>query len=209
MPTEITLLPNHKHVENRTGGAELSCVRCGNPRKNPRCSKCNTCLAEYKRNWRKLNPERHKQTYRAWVEKNKDKIKIYSRTNYLRHKERFIKYAKQWAKNNPSKRSRYMIFQNARRRSRVKANGGAGFSAKQWKTLKERFGGICAYCQKSPIESVDHFIPISKGGQDDYRNIVPSCKLCNSTKRQNDPDKWIKMKYGSQRLKTITDKMFK
>lgn len=46
-------------------------------------------------------------------------------------------------------------------------------------------GGRCAYCGKelNPfIFSVDHLIPLSKGGPDETENMMPACKSCNSSK---------------------------
>ena len=34
--------------------------------------------------------------------------------------------------------------------------------------------------------SIDHFIPISKGGTSDLENLVPACRTCNLTKRDFD-----------------------
>jgi excisionase family DNA binding protein len=48
-------------------------------------------------------------------------------------------------------------------------------------------GGICYYCEKPmhPIRdfTVDHRMPVSKGGTDDRDNLVAACWPCNSEKR--------------------------
>ena len=46
--------------------------------------------------------------------------------------------------------------------------------------------GICFYChQKFPARelTMDHIVPISKGGQSTKNNVVPCCKTCNSEKK--------------------------
>jgi 5-methylcytosine-specific restriction endonuclease McrA len=53
-----------------------------------------------------------------------------------------------------------------------------------------RDGYCCLYCGKDGLVSqdnwhhtcIDHFIPISKGGQDTYDNAVTSCHYCNAIK---------------------------
>lgn len=41
----------------------------------------------------------------------------------------------------------------------------------------------CAYCgQKSSRLTVDHIIPRSRGGSNDFENCVASCKCCNNRK---------------------------
>lgn len=187
----------------RVDHSRLACTRCGKPRDRS-ASKCKACQTELRREHRHKNPERTRLVARAWLEKNPEKRRKYARQNYERHKERFIKSAKEWAKNNPEKRSRIMAFQNAKRRSRKLANGGAGFSADHWKELLRRCDGVCVYCRKNPSNSVDHFVPLKLGGQDDYRNIVPACMKCNSTKRENEPRSWVIQNYGEERLNQVT-----
>ncbi len=46
--------------------------------------------------------------------------------------------------------------------------------------------GICYHCEKKfpkEILTMDHLIPISRGGRSTKKNIVVSCKPCNSLKK--------------------------
>ena len=46
--------------------------------------------------------------------------------------------------------------------------------------------GICAHCGRAATGmdmTIDHFIPKSKGGTYDDRNLVPLCKRCNGERR--------------------------
>ncbi|MDP7417862.1 MAG: HNH endonuclease [Desulfobacterales bacterium] len=53
--------------------------------------------------------------------------------------------------------------------------------------------GLCHYCQKaySPAElTMDHIVPISRGGRSTKGNVVPSCKACNNKKKYLLPMEW-------------------
>jgi 5-methylcytosine-specific restriction endonuclease McrA len=43
-------------------------------------------------------------------------------------------------------------------------------------------GRACAYCQ-GPAETVDHVIPLVRGGTNHEGNLVPACRSCNSRKQ--------------------------
>lgn len=73
----------------------------------------------------------------------------------------------------------------------------------------ERCDGLCAYCRRAPCGSIDHFIPLALGGQDDFTNIIPSCGRCNSTKRENEPLAWVRNRLGESRLAFIQAVMFR
>jgi 5-methylcytosine-specific restriction protein A len=52
-----------------------------------------------------------------------------------------------------------------------------------WKNQQAK--GICHHCGERfhPSElTMDHLIPIARGGKSDKKNCVPSCKSCNSKK---------------------------
>lgn len=53
--------------------------------------------------------------------------------------------------------------------------------------------GICHYCGTSiaPGElTMDHLVPLSRGGKASRNNVVPACKDCNSRKKYLLPIEW-------------------
>ena len=50
--------------------------------------------------------------------------------------------------------------------------------------------GICHYCQGrfSPRDlTMDHLVPLARGGQSVKNNLVPACKSCNTQKKLATP----------------------
>ena len=50
--------------------------------------------------------------------------------------------------------------------------------------------GICYYCKKKfPPEdlTMDHIVPLSRGGKSTKGNVVPCCKECNNKKKYLTP----------------------
>lgn len=55
---------------------------------------------------------------------------------------------------------------------------------------KKKADGICHYCGKKfpPDElTMDHLIPLAKGGKSIKANLVPACKDCNNSKKNKLP----------------------
>jgi len=53
--------------------------------------------------------------------------------------------------------------------------------------------GICYYCNRKVDRNeltMDHVVPISRGGKSKKGNIVPACKDCNNKKKQLLPVEW-------------------
>lgn len=50
--------------------------------------------------------------------------------------------------------------------------------------------GVCHYCQKkfAPKDlTMDHVVPLARGGSSTQGNIVPACKDCNRDKKLHTP----------------------
>ena len=53
--------------------------------------------------------------------------------------------------------------------------------------------GICHYCGKAvpPKElTLDHIVPVARGGKSTKGNCVPACKECNNQKKNLLPIEW-------------------
>jgi len=53
--------------------------------------------------------------------------------------------------------------------------------------------GVCYYCNKEVGRAnltMDHIVPLSRGGKSRKGNIVPACKECNNRKKYLLPIEW-------------------
>jgi 5-methylcytosine-specific restriction endonuclease McrA len=60
-----------------------------------------------------------------------------------------------------------------------------------WKRRCAR--GVCYYCGQptAPRElTMDHIVPLARGGKSTKGNLVPACKTCNTQKKQLLPMEW-------------------
>ncbi len=60
-----------------------------------------------------------------------------------------------------------------------------------WK--RRRSSGTCHYCGlkfKVAELTMDHLIPLARGGKSVHANVVPACKECNNKKKYLLPMEW-------------------
>lgn len=120
--------------------------------------------------WAKDNREQHNANTQKWASANREK----------QHKAE-----KTWRLANPGK-------SNAKYHKRRALMGGGGtYRDCSWEALKAACDYRCLKCgQQEPAISltVDHIIPIVKGGRNTIDNLQPLCKICNSSKGKKDTD---------------------
>lgn len=145
---------------------------------------------EYSKRYRVEKPEKHK----AW-QKKYDSSKSRKAQKELYRKENRNKinlYKSEWDKSNPEKLAEYYkrynkthqprIIRNTKQRARLKRENGGSFSWKEWVDLCEKYGNKCLWCGEKKELTVDHVIPLVKGGRNEIKNIQPLCRGCNSRK---------------------------
>ncbi len=152
-----------------------------------------------------MTPEERRAREMRWIEANRDKKRAaYQRFDQshkeLRREQRARRYYRDpqrsldswnaWAKANPEK---LRLIHN-RRRARLLDQRSPGVTVEQWAVVCAAFqdsagGTKCAYCD-APATTIDHVVPISRGGLDAYGNVVPACRPCNSSKRDRLLSEW-------------------
>lgn len=125
---------------------------------------------------------RSKRNYAARREKRLKR----SREWYENNREQRLLKSREWAKNNPEKQKHRVMTYRARR---LGARGHS--SAAQMEARISLYGGLCAYCL-GPASTIDHVIPLSRGGTNWPANLRPACKSCNSKKHIKKINEWKK-----------------
>ena len=75
------------------------------------------------------------------------------------------------------------------RRERSKARD---LRASQW-WKRQCAKAVCHYCERQTPAgelTMDHIVPLSRGGRTTKGNVVPACKSCNNRKKQLLPMEW-------------------
>ncbi len=70
---------------------------------------------------------------------------------------------------------------NLQRHYKKKGNGG-WHTQEEWNELCKKWNNGCACCKRKIKLTIDHIIPVSKGGNNSIENIQPLCQSCNSKK---------------------------
>ena len=136
---------------------------------------CRICHSEKGKSWNRKNRERTRKNYERWASENKERLREY-RKEY--RKEYGKDAVRDWRRRHPEKVSQY----NNNRRAQKKRSKGV-VAASEWKALVDKYDHLCLCCKKDHVVlTMDHIIPLSKGGLHLIDNIQPLCKSCNSRK---------------------------
>lgn len=160
------------------------------------------CMPCYQKQWRKDNPEYGKQYYQTdkaraqqqrYRDTHKEQIAEKSRKYRQANKELMAKRYSKWQSENPEiVRASYH-----RRRARI-LNADGSHTAKDIMALKDLYGERCMNpdCGKPITESnkitIDHIVPLIKGGSNNIDNLQFLCLSCNSSKYTKTKDYRLK-----------------
>ena len=155
---------------------QAMCKSCDKERNRQQYKDNRESKVEQNKRWRDANPGYSAKNNKQWDEANPGK-----------NAERGRKYYKE---NIDEQRAKGR--EKFQRRAALKAALPATLTSYQWEHTLKHFNNCCAYCgEKLTNAHQDHFIPLSKGGEYTKRNIVPSCKKCNSSKSNKPPLAWL------------------
>ncbi len=137
--------------------------------------------------WYQANKVRKNDTSKAWREANKEKNLQYNRDWNEANKERKRVTSKAWHKANPDKARAA----EHRRRARLLSAGGT-FSDQDIKSLAQS-QPVCNGC---PVNfgdvphTIDHIVPLARGGSNWPSNLQLLCQPCNDSKGAKTMEEW-------------------
>lgn len=144
---------------------------------------CKECRRQYNKENKEAIAEHKKQ----YCEKNKEAIAEKKKQYYEANKEVIAEKKKQYHKKNPHVALNGQI----KRRKRI---GNEEITKEEWFEVMNKYEWKCLYCGCDLTKynrSMDHIIPISKGGRNIKENIAPACKHCNSSKKDKYLHEWL------------------
>lgn len=159
-------------------------------------SQCKVCYNAKRRPTRKKhrleNLDKILEKARAYFLENKERI-------YKKNKERNSSKREEIARKQREYRAQYpdraqaankksrerhheaRLLNNRIRKNRQRAAEGS-FTKQEWTELCMKYNNECVCCGEQKPLTVDHVIPLSKGGTNYISNIQPLCGSCNSKK---------------------------
>jgi len=115
------------------------------------------------KSWLSNNREKRKEIAQKWKDENREKVRSAGRDEYRKYKDRFYAH-------------RHI------RIARLKIAQGE-FTAIELQELRAKQNSICALCGlQMDKESIDHIVPLSKGGTNFISNIQLAHLTCNKRK---------------------------
>jgi 5-methylcytosine-specific restriction endonuclease McrA len=143
------------------------------------CVECQAvqCLAHSRRSDSKAKRAAYKRTQKARM-----LAKRYKQSDKGKASDRRFQLSQRY-------RDQQRIYQHKRRATRRAAQH-VKYSMEEQKRRFAEFDNACAYCESTNDVTIDHFIPLVRGGCDCLSNIVPACRRCNCSKNRALPGEW-------------------
>ena len=142
--------------------------------------------------YRQNNTEKLKERHDEWYKKNREYRLSQKKQYRSEHREELNEKVKDWYKKNPHKYSEY----SGRRRARLTAADRRKISSKDWDSVLFHYRNCCAYCGSNKDLTMDHVVPLYRGGRHSIGNLVPACMSCNISKGTKLIVEWRKTQWA-------------
>lgn len=143
---------------------------------------CRSCTAAYSAQHYQANAETRAEQVRRWREVNAEAFRATQRDYYQQRKGEYARRREMWKRNNPDRMQEY------HRRRRARIAGGAVDEI----DLGALWNGECGICggaldpglaHPDPMsKSVDHIVPLARGGAHTQQNLQWAHLICNMRK---------------------------
>jgi 5-methylcytosine-specific restriction endonuclease McrA len=144
-------------------------------RKDGKYPYCKICVKSIAKSHYQNNREKILLKAAVFRNNNRQYLRQKYASYYLRNKETQKDAIKDWQKRNKHKLQEYAT----KRRSSLQAKV---FRVSE-KELQRLLSLPCCYCQTSSSDTIEHIIPLARGGSHGIGNLAGACRSCNSSKK--------------------------
>lgn len=135
---------------------------------------------------------KRKEAQKAWKLKNPEHAKECAGAATRRYREKKPEETRQrnnvWRAKNPEKIRLKNLRSKCKRRKLLEDQPDIDIT--KWKETLILFDYKCLYC-RDEATSLDHMVPVTRGGTNHHTNCVPACTRCNSSKGKKDLLRWL------------------
>ena len=171
---------------------------------------CKECRNARRRDMSRTDPEyaeKNRMRSLRWRTTNLERARDKARAYAASHRTEAVERVRQWREVNPerykesctyavrrehfrSNRDYYLAIKHNHRARKAGING--VLSGDEISGLYLAQEGVCAYCGEDmgAKYTVDHILPMSRGGENSIVNIALCCSLCNTSKHKDTPEEW-------------------
>lgn len=169
--------------KSATDGLNSWCKTCFKKQVSKRYFENPEPAKQVSRQWRIDNPEKTKQNNKSWRINNAEYKAAKDLDWRKNNREKYLENSRTWASNNRLRRRENEL----RRRARKYNNGVYKVTIKELRKLRDQ---NCLYCGQQAKITIDHILPIARGGAHSIGNLAPACQPCNSSKGAKTITEW-------------------
>lgn len=147
---------------------------------------------KYRDSKRRTNADSVLAYHRAWRQKNPKKVALYAKKYRESNPEKVREFCRAWSKQNLE----WWRLKSHRRRAQKTNSMLEAITDRDIELKFSLWHYHCAYCllpqELLPAKlTIDHVVPLCRGGQHTIDNIVPACSRCNSSKGKKLVSEWL------------------
>ena len=153
-------------------------------------SRCKSCHAAIGAEWATAHPESRRRSAQKWRKAHPELVREHKRKWNAEHAEQGRERSRRWAVVNAGRAKKNVrqwrvanpdaVKLNHQRRRARKAGNGVFIVNPQ--EIKRLFSRPCYLCNTAPSTTLDHIVPLAKGGRHAIGNLLGACRSCNSRK---------------------------